>query len=127
MNVDIEFKGNVADEDSYELQKLAEDISDEFTVAVTKKHASPRTGVRDDGLIIGIAIANLTVAAIAALFTILSYWNSTRPTYTVYLSNGENEITFGNLSQKGMQELVKKFEASATRRNIRVWISKKRP
>lgn len=127
MNVDIEFEGNVTAEDSYELQKLADGLNDDLQERVLLKKSPAERGVRDGGLVIGIAIATLAVSSIGTLFTVLSYWNSNRPTYTVTLSSGRIKVTFGNLGPKGIQEIIRKFKASPNVSDTKVRISKKDP
>ena len=124
MNVDIEFEGNITLEDSYELQKLADDLVDDLQERVSLKKSPPERGVRDGGLVIGIAIATLAVSSIGTLFTVLSYWSATRPTYTVTLSSGRTKVTFGNLGPNGIQEIIRNFRASPNVSDMKVGISR---
>ncbi|NEQ80747.1 MAG: hypothetical protein F6K26_10975 [Moorea sp. SIO2I5] len=91
MDAYIKFEGNVNEDDSYNLKKLANIIQEEcdLPVKVEKKEAEP--GVRDGGLAMGIAIASLTLAAIQTLFSVLQYWESKQPKYSLSISF-ENQI-----------------------------------
>jgi hypothetical protein len=126
MVVEIQFTGEVSGADSFEFGKLCAAIHQANLGEVSEDRAEPQAGAKDGGLLIGIAIAGLAVDSICALFSILSYWCSSRANYTVDVSRGRYKVTFGNLSQKGLQEIVRQFEACNGSSDIKVRIARKK-
>ncbi|MEO0769101.1 MAG: hypothetical protein AAFY72_06650 [Cyanobacteria bacterium J06649_4] len=116
----ISFDGGIDSESSYQLQKLASLIEDEngLTVALEKRPATQ--GERDGGLVTGIAIASLSLAAIQALVATLQYWESRQPKYSISVVFGDTTLQIDNLTEKQIEETIKRLQATSSGSSLEV-------
>ena len=110
MNAHISFKKNSpTGESSYCLNNLAELIEQEADIAVQLEKASPKEGHKAD-LTIALSIAGLALSAVATLISVLSYWKSQQPNYSVSIKCGNTTIEFNNVSSDEIQAVIRKLE-----------------
>lgn len=93
MNVYISFNENVTEEDSYNLKLLARLIEDDCDLSVNLEEGEPQIGIRDGGLAIGIAIASLALTTLQALISVLQYWESKQPEYSLSITINHRKKT----------------------------------
>ncbi len=115
MDAYIKFQGDITEDDSYHFKELADLIREEcdFSVKVEKEEDQP--GVRDGGLAIGIAIASLTLAAIQTLISVLQYWESKQPKYSLSMtfrsSAHQETLLIESLSAQEIQEVISQLQS----------------
>ena len=127
MDAYIAFKENVTDKYSVKLNELAELIEDECDLSVKiEKKVNP--GKKDGGLAIGIAIASLALATIQTFISVLQFWQSKQPRYSVSITfdNNITKKTFvmNESSLKDIQAVVSQLQANSPVNYIEVQISK---
>ncbi|MCI5115766.1 MAG: hypothetical protein D3921_12435 [Candidatus Electrothrix sp. AW1] len=111
MNTHISFKEkNPTGEKSFCLKNLAELIEKEADIAVQLQKGSPKEGNKDGGLTIALSITGLALSAVATLFSVLTYWRSQQPNYSVSIECGNTTIKLDNLSSDEFQAVIKKLE-----------------
>lgn len=111
MNAHLSFKGNgPTGESSYCLNNLAELIEQEADIAVQLEKASPKEGDKDGGLTIALSIAGLALSAVATFISVLSYWKSQQPNYSVSIECGNTTIKLNKISSDELQAVIKKLE-----------------
>ncbi len=93
MKAYIKLEGDVTAEDSFEFKELANLIEKECDLSLEIEKTEPQPGVRDGGLAIAIAIASLAVATLQTLISVVQYWQSKRPKYSL-------SVTFHSLNHK---------------------------
>ncbi len=96
--------------DSQELSALANMIKDDCSVAVEEQKLHSPQGRKDGGITVGIAIASLTVSAISAFIAVLSYWQSTRPRYSLKVTLGAVQVTLERLSKEELVNLSRQLQ-----------------
>lgn len=106
---------------SQDLSELANMIKEDCCVAVEEEKVKSPEGRKDGGLTVGIAIASFTVSAISSLIAVLSYWQSTRPQYSLTVTSGAVEVTIERLSKEKFADISRKLEqAGFTDLNVTV-------
>lgn len=126
MDAYIRFQKNINDEDSLNLTQLAELIADQcdLSVEITKRVEPGKKG----GLAIGLAIASLALAAIQTFISVLQFWQSKQPKYSVSITfdNSITKRTFAikESSLKDIQAVVSQLQADSSINCIEVQISK---
>ena len=110
MEARIRIVGDISSEDSARLRHLAELIEAECGLSVQIEERKARRGVKDGGLVIGIAIASLGVASISAFLTALAYWKSRNPKYSISVSRGGVTESIENLDFQRYQQEVSKLK-----------------
>ncbi|XOF34481.1 MAG: hypothetical protein ACL93V_04080 [Candidatus Electrothrix sp. YB6] len=110
MNAHIKFKENSpSGESSYRLNSLAEFIEQEADIPVQLEKGEPQKGSKTD-LTIALSIAGLALSAVATLVSVLSYWKSQQPNYSVSIKCGNTTIQLNNVSSDELQAVIKKLE-----------------
>jgi hypothetical protein len=104
MKARISFVGDVLGEDSIRLTQLAELIESDCELSVEVKRKKSEFGVKNGGLAIGIAIASLGLASLRSLFTVLAYWKSQNPKYSISVTRGDLIETIENLDFERYQK-----------------------
>ncbi|KPA14292.1 hypothetical protein MHK_005500 [Candidatus Magnetomorum sp. HK-1] len=101
MNVTIKIEEKRESEDSINLLKLGEMIEEECDVPVKYKKGECNRGEK----ITPIEAISLTLATLSTLISVLSYWKSKQPQYTITIPMDDNKsISVGNISD--MNELT---------------------
>lgn len=106
VRVQIGFRDEVNQRESFDLQELAEQLR-EADIDVEETLTDPQKGVRDGGLTIAIAIGSLVVSSISAFISVLAYWRATRPKYSVTVTSGDVSVTASELSAPVAQETIR--------------------
>jgi len=100
MNVTIKNEEKRESEDSINLLKLGEMIEEECDVPVEYRKGEYNRGEK----ITPIEAISLTLASVSTLISVLSYWKSKQPQYTMTIPMHDNKsISIGNISD--MDEL----------------------
>ncbi len=111
MNCQIHFDGDLSAADSSELNALHQRlIAGELNVK--SERTAPLQGEKDGGLTVALSIVGLAVSGVATLISVLSYWNSTRPNYSLTVNQGDVSTSVGNLSAKELQKTVEALTAN---------------
>ena len=116
----ISFDGDINDEDSYQLIKLASVLEDEYRFSVNLEKRQANQGERDGGLVIGIAIASLGLTAIQALLAALQYWDSRQPKYSISVVSGNKTLLVENLTKQQIENEVSKLQAESPEPRIEI-------
>lgn len=128
MDTYITFESEVTAEDSCNLQELANLIKDEcdLSLEVEKKESKP--GIKDGGLVIGIAIASLTLALIQTLIQVLQYWESQQETYSISITFknliSSKTIVLKNQSLKDINSIIEQLSTQSQINKVEVKILK---
>lgn len=131
MDAYIKFENNVLEEDSYNLQQLANLIEEECDLSVNIEKADAQPGVRDGGLAIGLAIASLALTAIQTLISVLQYWESKQPKYslsvTFHSPTNKKTLLLESSSEKEIQAAMSQLQSQSSPEyvDVEVKISKK--
>ena len=129
MDAYIAFENEVNEEDSYNLQELANLIKNEcdLSLEVEKKKSDP--GIKDGGLAIGIAIASLSLALIQTLIQVLQFWESGQKTYSISITFknliSSKKILLKNQSLKDVTSIIEQLSTQSQINKIEVKIIKK--
>lgn len=111
MNTHISFKEkSPTGESSCCLNNLAELIEKQADIPVQLEKDSPKEGNKDGGLTIALSITGLALSAVATLVSVLSYWKSQQPNYSVSIECGNTTIKLNNVSSDELQAVIKKLE-----------------
>ncbi len=106
--VNINIKPNVQNQtNSFQLEKIANLIEDDYGIPVDRKKLPTTEGYKDGGLVIALT---LTLSAISTLVSVLSYWQSTRTKASFTLKRGEVTVTVENVSPAKIQDLIAQLE-----------------
>lgn len=124
METRIKFEGDVTQEDSYNLGELANLIQQDCDLPVKLKKADSEGGVKDGGLIIGLTVIGLVLSAIGTLVSVLSYWKSQQPKYSLTISYGGKTLSIENMSSEQIKNEFTKLQAESTNSQIEIKISK---
>ncbi|MDB9429747.1 MAG: hypothetical protein ACK4XH_05630 [Microcystis sp.] len=127
MNININLQHEVTSEDSYELEYLAMLIEKECNLTVKQEKLESLSKVKDGGLTIGIAIASLALSAVGTFISVLAYWQSQKPRYSVSMTIGTQTYTIENISPQqieNIQTTIAQLQSSSTQSNILVNIYK---
>jgi hypothetical protein len=127
MNININLQHEVTSEDSYELEYLAMLIEKECDLSLYKEKTKLLSKVKDGGLTIGIALASLALSAVGTFISVLAYWQSQKPKYSVSMIIGSQTYTIENISPQQIQNLqttVAQLQSNSTQSNILVNIYK---
>ncbi len=110
MNTHISFKEkNPTGESSYCLNNLAQFIEQEADLPVQLEKGELQKGSKAD-LTIALSIAGLALSALATLISVLSYWKSQQPNYSVSIKCGNTTIELNNVSSDELQAVIRKLE-----------------
>lgn len=67
-------------------------------------------GVKNLDLTTVIAVSSLALSAVSTLVTVLSYWSSQRPKYTVTLKSNAAIHTLAGLDKHGIANVIRELE-----------------
>ena len=123
MDVYVNFRGNVTEEDSYHLNQLANLVEKDCDLPVQMNKKDLQKGVKDGGLTIGLAIASLGLSAIGTLISVLSYWRSQQPKYSITVTRGDAQFVIDNMNQKQLQSVISQLEVKHSSASISVLVS----
>ena len=123
MNISIKTRETISPEDSFELTKLGELIEREVKQNVRFEKVN-KNGIKSGGLTIGIEITGFIFSGISTLISILLYWKSQNPKYSVTLKRGDYTLKFENLKKKEFIDVVKKIESQRSKSNIEIIVTK---
>ena len=127
MDVVIEFQNQVDDEDSFHLRELANLIEKECDLAVQVDEEATQQGTKVGLLAVSLAVAGVALSAIIALISVLSYWKSQRPKYSVSVTRDDKTWTVSNLSSphsKQLQEFIDEIESHDSASDVVILISR---
>jgi hypothetical protein len=128
MNVGISFEGTINEDDSYHLKNLAQLIEEECDCSVSIETRESEVGIRDGGLVIGIAIASLVLTGIQTLVSVLQYWESQQSQYSISITidtNGQQKrFLMKNLSLEEIQSLLSEINSQPHHGTVSVKILK---
>jgi hypothetical protein len=86
MNTYINFADSLTDDDSYNIEQLANLIEEDCDLRVEREKADSGQGVKDGGLTIGLTVVGLVISAIGTFIAALTYWKSQQPKYSLTVS-----------------------------------------
>ena len=69
-------------------------------------------GVKSVDLIAAIAIGSLALSSVSTLITVLTYWSSKRPSYTVTMSSDELTQEISGLDKEGARKVIADLKES---------------
>ena len=124
MDVYIRSTEDITEEDSFNLQQLANLVEKDCEVSVQIKKEKSQTGTKDGGLTIGIAIVSLGLAAIGTLINVLSFWKSQQPKYSVEIIHNNSKISVDNIKPEQLQEVLSKIEANKAHSDMNILVSR---
>ncbi|HET9954743.1 MAG TPA: hypothetical protein VFQ61_09565 [Polyangiaceae bacterium] len=108
MQVDIVPSGVVSLEMMRDLGELQEELT-EAGLDARGSHASI-PGVKDGGLTIAIGIAGVVLSAVSSLVSVLTYWSSRKPSYSVKVEAGSGTLTISDLDPSSVQDVLKRLK-----------------
>ena len=110
MDIHVKFEGGVNSEKSYHLSQLANIIKKDtgFTVQIEKAEA-PK-GAKPIDLATGLSIASVALSSISTLITVLSYWKSQQPKYSITVTYGKARVLVDNVASSQIQSIVSQLE-----------------
>ena len=106
MNAIVSFTSSLNEEDSFELVQLGNLVESDCDLAVQIQRQDSAAGAKDGGLAIGLAIAGLSVGAVGALISVLAFWRSTRPRYSVSMARGDTTFSIDNLHSGRFERMI---------------------
>ena len=106
-----------------DLSELADDLQ-AADLSVETRTADVK-GVKDGGLTVAIALASLTLSAISTLVTVLSYWTSRKPDYSVTLESRGATFQLSGLDKNGVRDVVAKLKAGEDAGDIAVRVARR--
>jgi hypothetical protein len=106
-----------------DLSELADDLQ-AADLSVETRTADVK-GVKDGGLTVAIALASLTLSAISTLVTVLSYWTSRKPDYSVTLKSRGATFQLSGLDKNGVRDVVAKLKAGEDAGDIAVRVARR--
>jgi len=123
MKAYIEFDGVVDAVDSYYLSQLAELIEKDTGLSVQRNEAETQKGVKAD-LVTGLAIASLALSSVGTLITVLTFFESQRPKYSISVTHEDAEVSIENIKRDEVQSLVSKLNLEKSSSDIRILVSR---
>lgn len=124
MDVRISFEKVLTDEDSFQLQKLGTTIQSRCHIPVDIERQNISQGERDGGLVIGLTFASLGLAAIQTLISLLQYWESQQPKYSISIVFADQTFLIENLSQKQVDNMIERMKYKSLESEIEIKILK---
>ncbi len=106
MSIHIGFHDRPSPSQSFDLQRLNEQLQD-ADIVVETVDAPLEERVRDSGAVVGMAIASLVASSISTFVLVLAFWRSTNPKYSITVTNGDLSVTAGDLSPTVARETMK--------------------
>jgi hypothetical protein len=85
-------------------------IEQETDIAVQLKKDPSKEGRKDGGLTIALSIAGLALSAIGTIVSVISYWRSQQPKYSVSITCGNIKVVLDNVSPAHLQTVIQKLE-----------------
>jgi hypothetical protein len=107
MQIDIVPSGPVNVEMMADLGELCEQLQAAGLDARGSDASLP--GVKDGCLTIAIALSGLAVSSISSLVSVLSYWSSKKPRYSITAELGRSTLTLSQLDAAGVQTALKQL------------------
>lgn len=118
--LDIVPAGPVDIELMHDLGQLTEELA---AADLTVNRATAQVpGVKDGGLTVAISLAGLVVSSVSTAVSILTYWSSRKPRYTVTIEAGQATLQASALNKADVQALLSSLreEPNATGGVVRV-------
>jgi hypothetical protein len=118
MNTYINFADSLTadpltDDDSYNLEQLANLIEEDCDLPVEREKADSGQGVKDGGLTIGLTVVGLVISAIGTFIAALTYWKSQQPKYSLTVSLDGKILSIDNLSPEKVQEAITELNCAS--------------
>lgn len=88
------------------IEELRSILLREVKVTPVRSYSDPDAGTKDGGLTVGLTIAGLGLAALGVLISALSYWQTSRPKYSITVSRGDLRVTLDGLASEELKEVV---------------------
>ena len=122
MDVRIHPSGTVDLELMRDLSELSADIA-ESDIATEDTHAV-LPGVKDGGLTVGIAAAGLAFSAVTSIVSVLTYWLSKKPKYTVTIEAAGRTCEVTELTRKSAMEFLRELKDASELGSVHVKVQK---
>jgi len=126
MDAYIKFKENVTEDDSYNLKQLAALIEEDCDLSVNLEKQDAQPGVKDGGLATGITIASFPLTVIQTLISVLQYWQSKTPKYSLsIIFYNQPPLLIDDLSLQEVNSVIAQLDQPGLK-IINIQISRKR-
>lgn len=102
--MEIKFNFNATHEDSNALSELNDLIRKQGRIE-TKTQVKKGEGEKADAMLV-IEIVSLVLTGVSTLITVLDYWNSKHPKYSITLKIGEDTFVKENMSQEEFEKAI---------------------
>lgn len=113
MNLQITMPTADSTQASYELKALADFIETEGDISVDRTTAPSPPGTKDPFIVTAIAVAGLGFSAIATVISVLQYWQSQRPKYSITVTRGDVQIQLADIKPKQLNDALAQLETAA--------------
>jgi len=123
MKIQINFPSKITAEESNHLLALATIIERDYDISVQRNKQESGPSVKDGGLTIALTIANLAITAVGTLISVLSYWRSRNPKYSITLKRDRYTCTIDNLEPQKIEEVIAHLERQDDSTDIEVQIA----
>jgi len=123
MNVDVVPSGSVGLEMMRDLGELCEQLQVAGLDARGARAAVP--GVKDGGLTVAIAVSGVVFSAISTLVSVLSYWSSNKPKYTLTVTAGGTTLELAQLDKAGVQQAMQQLRDAQAASGITVRVGER--
>ncbi|WP_424100281.1 hypothetical protein [Moorena producens] len=126
MDAYIKFKENVTEDDSYNLKQLAALIEEDCDLSVNLEKQDAQPGVKDGGFATGITIASFPLTVIQTLISVLQYWQSKTPKYSLsIIFYNQPPLLIDDLSLQEVNSVIAQLDQPGLK-IINIQISRKR-
>lgn len=105
MTLDIVPAGPVDLEMMYDLGELGGQL--EAAELPAQRATATVPGAKDSGLTVAISLAGLAVSAMSSVLSVLTYWSSQRPRYSLTIQAGPKTLQVSGLDRAGIQALLR--------------------
>ena len=123
MNVDVVPSGSVGLEMMRDLGELYEQMQGAGLDADAARAAVP--GVKDGGLTVAIAVSGVVLSAISTLVSVLSYWSSNKPKYTLTVTAGGTTLELAQLDKAGVQQAIQQLRSAEAAQGMTVRVGER--
>ena len=115
--IHIRVAGEPSNQSSYDLREIKTLVEEEYHLSINEKTIDI-PGSKGIGFVESLEIINVTLSVIGTLFTVLDYWRSGKPQYSIKYQQGSVEIEMSNLSKTEFLELIKELPVNLEEKPI---------
>jgi hypothetical protein len=112
MDVNIRFRNPISENDSKNLKILADTLENDYDLPVNCVRMDPKKGVKDGGLTIALSIASISISTIGTIISVLGYWKSQRPKYSISVESGSKTIAIEKVDPDSLRDVISELENS---------------